>query len=228
MTATGGPAWYEIRVASVLDHWWAAWFDGLAVSGEGEETVIFGQLTDQPALHGLLIKVRDLGLILISVRRLDPHDKEDVRYGCRCPAAVKHKETTMTNERSPGEAGIITKLSPRPVADTVSHLTDMIAANGMKLFAVIDQSAEAAGAGLQLRDTTLVIFGSPAAGTPVMEASPLAALDLPLKVLIWDDDGQAKVSYTAPTWLAARYQISDELIANLAGIESLTDALVAG
>jgi uncharacterized protein (DUF302 family) len=134
----------------------------------------------------------------------------------------------MTNERSPGQAGIITKLSPWPVADTVSRLADMIATKGMKLFAVIDQSAEAARVGLQLRDTTLVIFGSPTAGTPVMEASPLAALDLPLKVLIWDDDGQAKVSYTAPTWLAARYQLSDEMVASLAGIEPLTDALIAG
>ena len=133
----------------------------------------------------------------------------------------------MTNERSPGQAGIITKLSPWPVADTVSRLADLIATKGMTLFAVIDQSAEAARVGLQLRDTTLVIFGSPTAGTPVMEASPLAALDLPLKVLIWDDDGQAKVSYTAPTWLAARYQLNDELVANLAGIEPLTDALIA-
>jgi uncharacterized protein (DUF302 family) len=134
----------------------------------------------------------------------------------------------MTDERSPGQPGIITKLSPRPVADTVSRLADMIAAKGMKLFAVIDQSAEAARVGLQLRGTTLVIFGSPTAGTPVMEASPLAALDLPLKVLIWDDDGQTKVSYTAPTWLAARYQLSDELVANLAGIEPLADALITG
>ncbi len=71
MTASGGPARYEIRVAGVLDSRWAAWFDGLQVSGEGEETVIFGPLADQPALHGLLAKVRDLGLTLIAVRRLD-------------------------------------------------------------------------------------------------------------------------------------------------------------
>ncbi len=80
MTVTGGPAWYEIRVAGVLDSRWAAWFDGLAINGQNEETVIFGMLTDQPALHGLLIKVRDLGLILISVRRLDPHSRDDVRH----------------------------------------------------------------------------------------------------------------------------------------------------
>jgi len=72
VTATGGPAWYEIRVAGLLDSRWAAWFDGLEISGRNEETVIFGLLKDQPALHGLLIKVRDLGLILISVRRLEP------------------------------------------------------------------------------------------------------------------------------------------------------------
>jgi len=86
------------------------------------------------------------------------------------------------------EAGVTTKVSPRSVADTVARLTGMIAAKGMKTFAVIDQAAEARDAGQQLRETTLVIFGSPTAGTPVMAASPLAALDLPLKVLVWAGD----------------------------------------
>lgn len=67
----GGPDRYEIRVAGVLDVRWAAWFGGLQISGEGEETVICGLVADQAALHGLLTKVRDLGLCLISVRRLD-------------------------------------------------------------------------------------------------------------------------------------------------------------
>ena len=71
MSASGGHAHYEIRVDGVLDSRWAAWFDGLQVSDDGEETVISGLLTDQPALHGLLAKIRDLGLCLISVRRLD-------------------------------------------------------------------------------------------------------------------------------------------------------------
>jgi hypothetical protein len=70
-THPDGPARYEIRVAGVLDSRWSAWFDDLQISGQGEETVIRGLLADQPALHGLLIKVRDLGLCLISVRRLD-------------------------------------------------------------------------------------------------------------------------------------------------------------
>jgi hypothetical protein len=67
----GGPARYEIRVAQVLDGQWAAWFGGLQISGHGEETVISGLLADQAALHGVLAKIRDLGLCLISVRRLD-------------------------------------------------------------------------------------------------------------------------------------------------------------
>jgi uncharacterized protein (DUF302 family) len=125
------------------------------------------------------------------------------------------------------EAGIVTKLSPLPVAGTVAKLTGIISAKGVKLFAVIDQSAEARQAGLSLRDTTLVIFGSPAAGTPVMAASPLAALDLPLKVLVWDDDGETKVSYYSPDALAARYHLGADLAGNLAAINALTDALVA-
>jgi hypothetical protein len=66
-----GPAQYEIRVAGVLDDRWTAWFAGLQISAHRDETVICGLLADQPALHGLLIKIRDLGLCLTSVRRLD-------------------------------------------------------------------------------------------------------------------------------------------------------------
>jgi uncharacterized protein (DUF302 family) len=123
---------------------------------------------------------------------------------------------------------VVTKVSPRSVADTVSRLQALIAARGMKLFAVIDHSGEAQGAGLKLRDTKLVIFGSPQAGTAVMDAAPLAALDLPLKVLVWADAAQTRVSYTAPRALAARYGLSGELAARLAGIDAVTDALVAG
>jgi len=126
------------------------------------------------------------------------------------------------------EPGVTTKTSPRPVADTVSRLTGMLAAKGMKVFAVIDQAAEARSAGLELRDTVLVIFGSPAAGTPVMDAVPLSALDVPLKVLIWDDGGQTRVDYYGPAALAARHGLTPELAARLAGIDPLTDALVAG
>jgi uncharacterized protein (DUF302 family) len=133
----------------------------------------------------------------------------------------------MTASSTQTESGTVTKASPRSVVGTVERLTELVGAKGMKLFAVIDQRAEAEQAGLQLRETVLVLFGSPAAGTPVMEAAPLAALDLPLKALIWDDEGQTKVSYTAPEALAARYGLTPELAARLAGIGPLTDAVVA-
>jgi hypothetical protein len=73
----GRPARYEIRVDGVLDGRWADWFGGLQVTSDGTQTVIFGLLADQPALHGVLAKVRDLGLCLISVRRLDPGEARD-------------------------------------------------------------------------------------------------------------------------------------------------------
>ena len=132
----------------------------------------------------------------------------------------------MADDEAGNDLGIVTKLSPRPVAETVARLTGMVTAKGMRLFAVIDQQAEARQAGLDLRETTLVMFGSPAAGTPVMEAAPLCALDLPLKVLVWADEGQTKVSYYSPTAIAARHHLSAELVGNLAGINALTDALI--
>jgi uncharacterized protein (DUF302 family) len=121
---------------------------------------------------------------------------------------------------------VVTKPSPWSVEETVDRLSAIVAARGLKLFAVIDHSGEARAAGLELRDTKLVIFGSPAAGTPVMEAAPLAALDLPLKVLVWADGRGTTLAYTAPDALAARYSLSDALAARLAGIADITDAVV--
>jgi len=133
----------------------------------------------------------------------------------------------MTHEMSVDEPGVVTKLSPRPVGDTVARLTDMLAAKGVKLFDTIDQRAAAREVGLDLRETVLMIFGSPAAGTPVMMAAPLSALDLPLKVLIWDDEGQTKVTYYAPAALAARHHLNADLAAKLSVVDPLTDALIA-
>jgi uncharacterized protein (DUF302 family) len=92
---------------------------------------------------------------------------------------------------------------------------------------VIDQSKEAREAGLQLRETVLVTFGNPAAGTPVMDAAPLAALDLPLKLLVWADGGQTNVSYYSAEALTARYGLSAELAAKLAAVDAIAGALVA-
>jgi len=126
-----------------------------------------------------------------------------------------------------GDPGIITKDRSGSVDEAAAELTRLIDERGMKVFVVVDHSGEAGRVGLELRDTKLVIFGSPAGGTPVMQASPLAALDLPLKVLVWDDGGQTRISYTDPGVLAARYQLTEALAARLAGIGPLTDALTA-
>ena len=122
--------------------------------------------------------------------------------------------------------GVVTKASPWSVSDTVARLSAVVTARGMKVFAVIDHGGEAEAAGLQLRDTKLVIFGSPAAGTPVMVSAPLAALDLPLKVLVWEDEHTTNVSYTAPAALAARYGLNDDLASRLAGIDGVTDVVI--
>ena len=104
---------------------------------------------------------------------------------------------------------VVVKVSPWSVEETVSRLSAVVAARGMKVFAVIDHSGEAEAVDLELRDTKLVIFGSPMAGTPVMVAAPLSALDLPLKVLVWADDDQTKIAYVSPEELSARYSLSD-------------------
>ena len=122
---------------------------------------------------------------------------------------------------------IVTKHSSRSVGELTARLTELITSKGMKVFDVIDQRAEAQQVGLDLRETVLVVFGSPAAGTPVMDAAPLAALDLPLKVLLWDDGTQTSLSYYAPHSIAARHGLDAGLEAKISGIDGLTDAVVA-
>jgi uncharacterized protein (DUF302 family) len=119
---------------------------------------------------------------------------------------------------------VITKASAGTVPETVARLEAIIASKGLTLFTVVDHSGAARASGLELRDTKVVIFGSPIAGTPVMEAVPLAALDLPLKVLVWDDGGQTRVAYTAPGELAARYGLGDDLAGRLVAIAAIVDA----
>ncbi len=124
--------------------------------------------------------------------------------------------------------GVATKRTSFSVEETVARLTRLVDEKGLVLFAVVDHSSEAAKVGLEMPGTKLVLFGSPAAGTPVMVASPLAALDLPLKVLVWADaSGAVSVSYNTPDYLAARHHLTDELRARLDAIGPITDAVVS-
>src|SRR6266508_2241410 len=125
--------------------------------------------------------------------------------------------------------GVVHRRSSRPVAATVDRRAAAIRAAGAKLFLVVDHSGEAQQVGMVLRDTKLLVFGNPVGGTPAMSASPLAALDLPLKVLVWmDDDGAVWMSYLDAAWLAARHGLATELAAPLSATDRLTDQVATG
>jgi uncharacterized protein (DUF302 family) len=127
---------------------------------------------------------------------------------------------------TPDISGIFSRRSQLAVADTVQRLTEAMEAAGAKVFAVVDHSGEAARVGMSLRDTKLIIFGNPRGGTPVMEVAPLAALDLPLKILVWaDDDGAVWMSYLSGEWLEDRYGLAPELAGPLSAVDTLTSRL---
>ena len=133
----------------------------------------------------------------------------------------------VTDRRSgAGDDAIVTKLSPWSMADTLARLSAVVAARGMEVFAVIDHSGKARNVGLDLRNTKLVIFGSPAAATPVIDAAPFAALDLPLRVVVWEDGYQTLVSYPAPVSIARRYGLDGDLADALASIDAVISTVI--
>lgn len=120
--------------------------------------------------------------------------------------------------------GVVDVPSPYSVEDIVRRFEALVAAKGLKLFAKIDHSGEAEKIGLKMFPAKLLIFGSPAAGTPVMVAAPTSALDLPLKVLIWQqENGKVYISYNSAEYLAKRHAIPGELLKNIAGISALVE-----
>jgi uncharacterized protein (DUF302 family) len=121
-----------------------------------------------------------------------------------------------------GGNGIVDIRSNHSVDTTVEKLKRILEAKSVTLFALVDHSGEAAKVGMQMRPTKLLIFGSPKAGTPLMLAAPSVAIDLPLKILVWEDEGgQAWVSYNAPEFLRERHNLPVELMANIGVIETL-------
>ena len=124
-------------------------------------------------------------------------------------------------------AGVITKTSPRSVADTVQRLTSMLESKGVRVFDVIDHSGEAAKVGMKMPPTKLLIFGNPKAGTPLMLAAPSSAIDLPLKILAFEQNGQTWVAYNDPKYLQRRHGFPQELVSNLAPVAGLAQAAAA-
>ncbi len=126
---------------------------------------------------------------------------------------------------APQGRGVISKPSTHSVDETVGKLTGILQAKGIRLFTVVDHSGEAAQAGLSMPPTKLLIFGNPKAGTPLMLAAPSVAIDLPLKILVWQDaQGKVWLSYNSPGYLQERHGLPPELLPNIAGVEALATA----
>ncbi len=118
--------------------------------------------------------------------------------------------------------GIIAISTNHSVDQTVEKLKGILRVKGVTLFALVDHSGEAESVGMKMRPTKLLIFGSPKAGTPLMLAAPTSAIDLPLKILIWEDaNGKVWVSYNAPAYLQERHGIREDLLQNIAVVETL-------
>ncbi|WP_207188118.1 DUF302 domain-containing protein [Thiorhodovibrio winogradskyi] len=124
-----------------------------------------------------------------------------------------------------GDDTLSRRVSPYSVSDTVDRLEAVLREKGVTIFARIDHSAGAKDVGLTLRPTELLIFGNPKAGTPLMQAAPTIGLDLPLKVLVWEDDqGQVQVIWNTPAYLIERHGLDASYTKNLAAVDGLIDA----
>jgi uncharacterized protein (DUF302 family) len=124
------------------------------------------------------------------------------------------------------DSGIITRQSNHSLEQTVQKIEELLRAKGVKLFAAIDHSGEAEKAGLKMPPTRVLIFGNPKGGTPVMVASPSAAIDLPLKILVAKDgEGKVWISYNSPEYLQRRHGFPAELMGNIGVVEGLVKAV---
>ena len=122
-------------------------------------------------------------------------------------------------------SGLINRPSKHSVDETLDRLKRTLQAKGVTVFALVDHSGEAERVGLKMRPTKLVIFGNPKAGTPLMLAAPSIAIDLPLKILIWEDgEGKVWVSFNSPAYLQERHGLPRELLPALAVVEALAGA----
>ena len=122
------------------------------------------------------------------------------------------------------ENGIVSLRANRSVGDIVAGLLAIFRGKGIRLFALIDHNGEAKKVGMEMPPTKLLIFGNPKAGTPLMLAAPTIAIDLPLKILVWQDaGGQVWVTYNAPAFLEQRHSLPQNLLANINVVASLAE-----
>jgi len=140
----------------------------------------------------------------------------------RGPAQSNSRQSEETFMASTTDNGIISRPSNHSVDQTVEKLKSILQAKSVMLFALVDHSGEAEKVGMKMRPTKLLIFGSPKAGTPLMLAAPSIAIDLPLKILVWEDGrGKVWVSYNSPAYLQQRHGLPQDLLQNIAVVEML-------
>ncbi len=169
-------------------------------------------LPARPSLQGIVVALflaivgLTMAIYLVSVR------------GTAKTQPSQHQETSMTMPSN----GIISVPSNHPVDETVEKLKNILQSKGVTLFALVDHSGEAAKVGMKMPPTKLLIFGSPKAGTPLMQTAPTIAIDLPLKILVAEDaGGKVWVSYNSPEYLQARHNFPADLLQNIAVVGTL-------
>jgi uncharacterized protein (DUF302 family) len=135
--------------------------------------------------------------------------------GLVTPGTAEDKKVNEPN-------GIVDIPSNYPVDQTVDRLKNLLQSKGITLFALIDHSGEAEKVGMKMPSTKLLIFGNPKGGTPLMLAAPSIAIDLPLKILVWEDShGKVWLSYNSPEYLKTRHGLPPQLLPNIAVVETL-------
>ena len=154
-----------------------------------------------------------MAIYLVSVRSTANLQSENVQ--------VKEVPMATATSTAPNK-GIVDKPSSHSVDQTVEKLKNILQAKGITLFALVDHSGEAEKVGMKMPPTKLLIFGSPKAGTPLMLAVPSVAIDLPLKILVWQDpQGKTWLSYNSPDYLEDRHSLPPELLQNIAVVDAL-------
>jgi uncharacterized protein (DUF302 family) len=129
---------------------------------------------------------------------------------------------TAANNPGKKKNGIVDIASNHSVDEIVERIKNILQAKGITLFALVDHSSEAEKVGIKMLPTKLLIFGNPKAGTPPMLAAPSIAIDLPLKILVWEDaDGKVWLSYNNPEYLQERHQLPSNLVPNIAVVGAL-------
>src|SRR5579872_298113 len=169
------------------------------------------RLPARPSIQGIIVALflalvgLSMAIYLVSVR------------GTAKTQPTPSEETSMTTNN-----GIVSVPSNHSVDETVEKLKNILQAKGVTLFALVDHSGEAAKVGMKMPATKLLIFGSPKAGTPLMQAAPTTAIDLPLKILVAEDAaGKVWISYNSPEYLQARHNLPSDLLQNIAVVGTL-------